>query len=96
MSTYVYLQCLDHNPPLRARDESGQHLYDLPRIRAEVAHRSELVALIDEDRLPEYYTTGVVGHYFQSNSARFLAEHAQCRIGIVDEYGEEHPIEAVS
>ena len=31
MSTYLYLVCLDHTPPLRAASESGQHLYDLPQ-----------------------------------------------------------------
>ena len=40
MSTYLYLECLDHDPPLKSEGEVGQHLYDLPRIQREVACRS--------------------------------------------------------
>ena len=29
MSTWLYLECLDHDPPLTADEEPGQHLYDL-------------------------------------------------------------------
>ena len=92
MSTYVYLECLDHDPPLRADNESGQHLTDLPRIRAEIANR-ETVA--DSEC---YYRDDVPGHYFEADgyfharSARFLAAHPKCRIGIRDEYGVEHSV----
>lgn len=93
MSTYIYLQCLNHTPPLRASEESGQHLYDLPRIRAEIADRVNVAAG------PDYYRGDIIGGtfdfpaYFRVHSARFLAEHPQCAIGIVDEYGNEHPTE---
>ena len=42
MSTYLYLRCEDHDPPLVAREESGQHLYDLPTIRADIADEVEV------------------------------------------------------
>ena len=83
MSTYVYLECLDHDPPLQAEDESGQHLYDLPRIRTEVRNRATIVARYEA-------TYGSEGGYFERNTARFLADHPKCRLGIRDEYGREH------
>ncbi len=85
MSTYLHLACLDHDPPLLAAEESGQHLYDLPRIRAEVANRDRIVAALDD-----YTQLG----YFEGNSARFFSQHRTCRVGIVDEYGQEHAVAA--
>ena len=85
--------CLDHDPPLRAPDESGQHLYDLPRIRQEIADRVAWASAYEQSHLPRYDKTGVVDDYFTANSARFLAQHKTCRIGIVDEHGEQHSTE---
>lgn len=82
MSTYLYLTCEDHTPPLLAEDESGQHTYDLPRIRDEIAHRDFIVRQIDR--------TGSVSGYFEQHSARFLHRHRTCRIGIEDEYGRRY------
>lgn len=87
MSTYVYLQCLDHNPPLRADEESGQHLYDLPQLRADVRDRE---ALVEAWEAMEF--TSDLG-YFRTNTLRFLRQHPKCRLGIIDEYGHEHPLE---
>jgi hypothetical protein len=84
VSTYIYLQCLDHDPPLRAEDESGQHLYDLDEIRRDIADRETMI---------RYYRTGTSFAYFQQHTARFLAQHEKCRIGIADEYGVEYPLE---
>lgn len=84
MSTYLYLQCLDHDPPLRSDEESGQHLYDLPTIRAALADRE---AAITRSQL-----NGTQGYWsFERNTAQFLAKHRLCRIGIIDEYDREHP-----
>jgi hypothetical protein len=88
VSTWLYLECLEHDPPLQAGDESGQHLYDLPQIRADIADREGLVADWLKGASPE--------DYFRSNSARFLTQHTRCRIGIRDEYGREHPITAAA
>ena len=34
MSTWLYLRCESHDPPLKNDVESGQHLYDLEQIWA--------------------------------------------------------------
>lgn len=85
MSTYLYLRCEDHNPPLVAREESGQHLYDLPTIRADIADREAIVRIT---RAPAYVDLGSL----RNATANFLADHPTCRIGIVDEYGKDHPV----
>lgn len=90
MSTYVHLVCLDHNPPLVAADESGQHLSDLPRIRREIADREALAALWAISAIA-YGWDGDPDAYFRAHSARFLHAHRTCRIGIRDEYGVEYP-----
>ena len=84
MSTYVYLECLDHDPPLPADAESGQHLYDLSQIREDISNREGVVAALALDMTPD--------DYFRRNTARFLARHQGCRIGIRDEYGVVHPV----
>lgn len=86
MSTYVYLECLDHDPPLSSDGEVGQHLYDLPRIRDEINRRDLFAKLIHEESVS-------FDHHFTSNAARFFAQHPKCSIGIFDEYGNKHPIE---
>ena len=84
MSTWLYLECLDHDPPLLAEDESGQHLYDLPQIRADLADREALVRI--------WSGSAVDLGYFRNRTCRFLVAHQKCRIGIRDEYGREHPV----
>ena len=84
MSTYLYLLCLDHTPPLEAEGESGQHLHNLPQIRADLTNRDQIVAAWDD--------WGDWGGHFRRNTARFLARHPACRIGIRDEYGVDHPL----
>lgn len=85
MSTWLYLECTAHEPPIQADGESGQHLYDLPRLRDEIAHRNE------------YANAKKIGASFDDQftnaTAQFLAEHPDCPIRIVDEYGDEHPLE---
>ena len=88
MSTYMYLKCIDHDPPIRAREESGQHYYDLPRIRAEVADRHGLVARLQSGGLP-YQRSEHYDNYFPRNTALFLRDHPKCHIRIETEYGED-------
>lgn len=93
MSTYLYLKCLEHDPPICSDGEVGQHLYDLPRIRREIVSRDLLVTLARSEIEFSY------DHHFTSNAARFFTQHPDCRLRIFDEYGVEHPIvepEAVS
>ena len=93
MSTWLYLECLDHDPALQAEGESGQHLTDLPEIRADLALREQYVALSSDDFYGEFWDSL---HHFRKNTIRFLREHPKCRIGIRSEYGVEYPIEAQS
>ena len=88
MSTYLYLECLNHAPALRSEDESGQHLYDLPQIQTDVANRGNWCALSDDDW--DYAEPGF--HFFRRNTIRFLRAHPLCSIGVRDEYGVVHPI----
>lgn len=90
MSTWLYLVCRDHEPPLVADAESGQHLSDLRQIREDIAHRDDLLRLWRE---VEDLDMHVEWDDFRRRTARFLREHPTCRIGIKDEYGREHPIE---
>lgn len=85
MSTWLYLQCEDHDPPLRSEDV-GQHLYDLPDIRRHIARRDIYAEMEDGD--PIRFT-----HHFGNNAYDFLVAHPRCTIGIVDELGREHPVE---
>jgi len=77
MSTWLYLTCLNHDPPLRSDDESGQHLCDLDDIRQDIRDRDVLIRL--------YALNGLQG--WRASSARFLTDHPTCRIGIVDGNG---------
>lgn len=83
MSTYIYLQCLDHDPPLTAVEESGQHLYDLPQVFLDLANREYLAGLWE---LGDAADLG----YFRNRTAQFLSQHKTCRIRVVDEYGQVH------
>ena len=89
MSTYIYLVCLDHDPPIVSEDESGQHLYDLPRVRDEIAERVAVAA--EADTPPVSGMEDITG-YFRQRSARFLAQHPNCQVGIRDEYGCDWPL----
>ena len=87
MSTYIYLLCRDHNPAIQADGESGQHLTDLPQLRQDIADRDAIVHAM------HLYPSG---SRYRHNTATFLAAHPRCHLGIVDEYGREHPIEEES
>lgn len=90
MSTYIYLQCESHDPPLINDGESGQHLYDLPRIREDIANRRSIAAGLRAGLEPES------GNHFYANTAYFLRQHEHCQLGIVDEYDRTHAIDGDS
>lgn len=90
MSTYLYLECVAHNPPLRADCESGQHLYDLPQLRADIRNRATIVAAMELDMEPDSVC------HFRRSTARFLQAHPRCPLAIVDEYGGRHSVAAES
>lgn len=84
MSTYIHLVCVAHDPPLHADDESGQHLYDLPQLRQDVADREGLIAAARLDAWPD--------ERFRKNTVRFLIEHPTCPLECWDEYGKKHSL----
>ncbi len=86
MSTWMYLECLDHDPPLQADGEVGQHTYDLPDIQRYIADRRRYETEADNDTT--YAWPRQYGHHFERNAAEFLVQHRKCRIGIRDEYGD--------
>lgn len=89
MSTWLHLECLDHNPPIISIDESGQHLSDLPQIRDDLA--TPLTALLAQTESPPRSPFAPDPNYFRRHTATFRAQHPHCRIGIRDEYGNSHP-----
>lgn len=95
MSTYIYLACEAHDEPVRAEDESGQHLYDLPQLRFDWLNRKHWLAYIE--RFPDALTRSW-DHlsYFQRNTFGFLRDHAECgeAMHVVTEYGERMPLTA--
>lgn len=86
MSTYLYIECRDHDPVLRNHEESGQHLRNLEDIRRWIQDR-ELYATAYQLNEVEF------DDYFLRNTIRFLVDHKNCTLGIRDEYGVEHPLE---
>lgn len=92
MSTSIYLECRGHTPPIVADSESGQHLYDLDPLRTLLAHRKQVT---DAHRILTEAAGGYIdyGERYLGNSIRFMAKHPECPLGIIDEYGQEHPLE---
>src|SRR5699024_9398687 len=88
MSTNIYLQCDNHNPPIRSTSEVGQHLTDLKEIRNDLAHRDTITKAVELDYWPE---EGI--YHFRTATARFLRDHPHCTISIWDQYGKQHPLE---
>ncbi|CAM2804857.1 hypothetical protein COJE103337_03955 [Corynebacterium jeikeium] len=90
MSTYLYLQCNSHTPPLQSPHEVGQHLRDLPRIREEINWRQILYRAHQNGYLG--YETDY-GSQFTNTLRTFLMQHPHCDLQIVDEYGDTHPLD---
>lgn len=85
MSTYLHLECREHEPAISSNGEVGQHLYDLPAVREYIKNREAMATVVNMD--------GVNLSGFASNAASFFLQHPQCPVTIVDEYGETHPLE---
>ncbi len=85
MSTYWYLECMDHDPPLKSFDEVTQHTDDVYYRRAvELVHQRPL----DPDWENTYYRDGSADTYFEGHARAFLVQHPQCTVGLINEYGE--------
>lgn len=103
MSTWLYVQCLAHDPVITAAEESGQHLSDLKHIREDIANRNELLS-VDLDssgwRLPDIhgdsddYWAWYFRRYFSRATIAFMQAHPKCPLGIQDEYGRDYPLTA--
>ncbi len=88
MSTYIYLRCRDHD--MDAPEESGQHWYDVPRVRADITMREHLVEHWDAMRNLGLGIDSRRAHfgYFTYNSVQFFVEHRECiDFGIITETG---------
>lgn len=86
MSTWLYLECRSHTPPICSEDEVGQHLYDLPRIRREIKNRHD-IEVFDRWEVSGYES------FFTAHAVHFLRSHLECQVHIVDEYDREHPLD---
>jgi hypothetical protein len=89
MSTYWYLECLDHDPILTSGDEVEQHTEGLDRIDIVVSSRKVLAQLGDDaarDALIDALT------YFERNAFWFVIAHPQCRLRYRSEYGHYRPV----
>lgn len=89
MSTYLYLVCDEHDPPLLSADEVTQHTNkdgELDKIRGWVANRAELIRLRKEQDDSTY------SDYFQTHAITFLVQHPKCHLSAVDEHGEKYEV----
>lgn len=85
MSTWIYYQCHDHNPPIESDWEVGQHRYDIPNAQFMLRHREEIVEHCTEwNHWPENMLD-----QWASAAASFFRAHPDCKIRIVTEYGED-------
>lgn len=85
MSTRTYYECTSHTPPIRS-DEIGQHYYDVPNSQELLKHRELFVALRAINLTAR---DSDLGDIFDNARIRFLEDHPDCTIRIVNEYGED-------
>jgi hypothetical protein len=78
VSTHWYLECVDHDPPLRS-EEFTQHTDD--------EHFTKGMRLVAMRPLPELNVTD----YFASHAYTFLLQHPRCSVQAVSETGEARP-----
>lgn len=88
MSTYWHYECMSHTPPLRS-EEFTQHTDDRHFQRG-----IDLIAQRPVEADNRYWSARYateaeqVDGYFTMNATSFLAEHPDCLIELVSEYGE--------
>lgn len=88
MSTYIYLRCDSHTPPLEADGHSGCHLYDLEQIFSDLEDREQIVAAWNNGMRPR--------NSYRYATAAFLSDHPHCEITVIDEYGRTHTPQEVT
>lgn len=82
MSTYWYFECVSHDPPL-CSEEFTQHTGDW------AYHHGILTAKarpVDPEAPP---ISDGSDTYFDRNARRFLVDHPNCKLEIVNEYGSK-------
>ena len=89
MSTYHYLECANHNPPLLSDDEVEQHrdTETLKKVRELVRDRANIVPLLREEKI------NYPDDYFLKNALKFLVSHEHCKVNLVTEYNEREELE---
>lgn len=94
MSTYWYYECLDHPGGLTAEDEFTQHTDDRHFKRG-----IQLISMRPVERDDSYWQTGSllgdaerVDSYFEMQARGFLNVHPNCRLGIINEYGDRRGV----
>lgn len=88
MSTYLYLQCRSHNPPIWSDSHVGSSLSDVPYALRLLENRAPLIAvrdLADDDVAYGAQFSGYAGA-----AAWFLTQHRDCEVVLIDQYGETH------
>lgn len=85
MSTYWYFQCLDHDPPVMSPEEFTQHTEDV--------YFWDAIKMASQRPLSGGFREPVGDSYFAGNARAFLIEHPQCRLSLVNEYGEHRPLD---
>lgn len=88
MSTYWYVECLDHDPPIRSDEEVEQHTHGLPKIDALISRADEIRAYPEDVRDAISDAFG----YFERNAYRFLVQHPKCSLRYCNEYGHYRPV----
>lgn len=88
MSTYWYLECLDHDPVLRSSDEVEQHTEGLVKIDVLASRMSEIADYPEDVRDAIYEALT----YFERNAYWFLIAHPNCNIRYRSEYGHYRPL----
>lgn len=84
MSTYWYMECMSHNPPVRSLEEFTQHTED--------ARYWNVVALLGER--PLRGEMGYHGDSMENQAELFIRQHPHCCIEFVNEYNDRRQPEA--
>lgn len=86
MSNWWYLECINHDPPLRTADAVAQHTRDLAPIRDLLARRASL-SESDIPSTPRAWTSDNVDDHFARTTIDFLLQHPNCQLQLASETG---------
>lgn len=88
----LYLECQEHDPPIRASKPSGRTVYELPKIRAMVAQREYWIAEYEATHreAPSAVELERFFGQYDLNTVVFLQAHPRCRIRLADNEGNHY------